>query len=113
MKTTRNIVICLLSIAAVVMAYFCVTSVTTPIKFENTRNILRCILRLVLGVGVYFGLSTLTKLPFNKDFLNAATMASYAVRAVRYCVIIFVTIGVYPLLFRLGDRVFKRKDLMK
>ena len=37
MKATRNIVICLLSIAAVVMAYFCVTSVTTPIKFENTR----------------------------------------------------------------------------
>ena len=37
MKTTRNIVICVLSIAAVVMAYFCVTSVTTPIKFENTR----------------------------------------------------------------------------
>jgi len=37
MKTTRSIVICVLSIAAVVMAYFCVTSVTTPIKFENTR----------------------------------------------------------------------------
>lgn len=37
MKTTRTLVICLLSIAAVVMAYFCVTSVTTPIKFENTR----------------------------------------------------------------------------
>ena len=35
MKTTRSLVICLLSIAAVVMAYFCVTSVTTPIKFEN------------------------------------------------------------------------------
>ena len=37
MKATRAIVICVLSIAAVVMAYFCVTSVTTPIKFENTR----------------------------------------------------------------------------
>ena len=37
MKTTRSPVICLLSIAAVVMAYFCVTSVTTPIKFENKR----------------------------------------------------------------------------
>lgn len=37
MKTTRNIVICALGIAAVVMCYFCVTSVTTPIKFENTR----------------------------------------------------------------------------
>jgi len=34
---TRSIVICVLSIAAVVMAYFCVTSVTTPIKFENKR----------------------------------------------------------------------------
>ena len=37
MKTTRTIVICALSIAAVVMCYFCVTSVTTPIKFENKR----------------------------------------------------------------------------
>ncbi len=37
MKGTRLILICALSIAAVVMCYFCVTSVTTPIKFENTR----------------------------------------------------------------------------
>ena len=79
------------------------------VKFENTRNVLRCILRLVLGVGVYFGLNTVLKLPFSKDFLDAATMTSYAVRAARYCVVIFVTIGVYPLIFRLGDRIFKRK----
>ena len=37
MKATRLILICALSVAAVVMCYFCVTSVTTPIKFENTR----------------------------------------------------------------------------
>ena len=37
MKATRIILISALSIAAVVMCYFCVTSVTTPIKFENTR----------------------------------------------------------------------------
>ena len=37
MKATRLILICTLSIAVVVMCYFCVTSVTTPIKFENTR----------------------------------------------------------------------------
>ena len=79
------------------------------VKFENTRNVLRMILRVVLGVGVYFGLSNLSKLLFSKDFLDSATMASYAVRAVRYFVIIFFTIGVYPLIFRLGDRVFKRK----
>lgn len=37
MKTTRTLVICVLSVCAVVMLYFCVTSVTTPIKFENMR----------------------------------------------------------------------------
>ena len=37
MKATRTIVICALGIAAIAMCYFCVTSVTTPIKFENTR----------------------------------------------------------------------------
>jgi len=37
MKATRAIVICTLSIAAIVMAVFCVKSVTTPIKFEDTR----------------------------------------------------------------------------
>ena len=37
MKTSRIIVICALCAAAVVMAVFCVKSVTTPIKFENTR----------------------------------------------------------------------------
>ena len=37
MKTTRNLVITVLAVCAVVMAYFCVTSVTTPIKFENER----------------------------------------------------------------------------
>jgi len=37
MKATRLIVVCALSVAAVLMAIFCVQSVTTPIKFEDTR----------------------------------------------------------------------------
>ena len=37
MKASRLIVICTLSIAAIVMAVFCVQSVTTPIQFEDTR----------------------------------------------------------------------------
>ena len=80
------------------------------VKFENTRNVLRWILRLALGVGLYFGVNKLLKLPFSKDFLEAATMLSFAVRAVRYCVIAFVTMGLYPLLFRVGDRIFKKKN---
>lgn len=38
MKATKAIMITLLSIAAVAMAYFCVVSVVTPIKFEETRT---------------------------------------------------------------------------
>jgi hypothetical protein len=37
MKAVRTIVICTLAVAAVLMALFCVQSVTTPIKFEETR----------------------------------------------------------------------------
>lgn len=37
MKASRIITVCVLLIAVVVMGYFCVTSVTTPIKFENSR----------------------------------------------------------------------------
>ena len=37
MKASRIIVICTLICAAVIMAVFCVQSVTTPIKFEDTR----------------------------------------------------------------------------
>ena len=38
MKATKVIMVSLLGIAAVVMAYFCVMSVVTPISFENTRE---------------------------------------------------------------------------
>ena len=54
-------------------------------------------------------MNTLLKLPFNKDFLESATMLSFAVRAMRYCVTAFVTMGLFPLLFRIGDKIFKKR----
>lgn len=39
MKAAKTIVISSLSVAAVVMAYFCIMSVVTPIQFEETRTI--------------------------------------------------------------------------
>lgn len=80
------------------------------VKFETTRNVLRWILRLAIGVGLYFGVNTLLKLPFSSDFLDSGTTLAYAVRALRYCVISFVLMGVYPLVFRLGDKIFKKKS---
>lgn len=80
------------------------------VRFETTRNVLRWILRLALGIGLYFVVNTLLKLPFSKDFLDSGTTLAYAVRSMRYSVITFIIIGVYPMVFRLGDRIFKKKN---
>ena len=80
------------------------------VRFETTRNVLRWILRLALGIGLYFVVNTLLKLPFSKDFLDSGTTLAYALRSMRYCVITFIIIGVYPMVFRLGDRIFKKKN---
>ena len=80
------------------------------VKFEKTRNVLRWILRLLIGIGLYFAFNTLLKLPFSSDFLDSGTTLAYAVRAMRYFVITFVIIGAYPLLFRLGDKIFKKNS---
>lgn len=80
------------------------------VKFETTRNVLRWILRLLIGVGLYFGLNTLLKMPFSSDFLDSGTTLALSVRSIRYFIIIFVIMGVYPLLFRLGDKLFKKKN---
>ena len=71
------------------------------VNFENTRSPLRSVIRVLGGVAVFFGLNTLLKLPFSKDFLENGTMAAYLVRTLRYAVVIFVDLGVYPLVFRL------------
>ena len=83
------------------------------VKFENTDNAVRCVLRITLGIGVYFGLNTLLKLPFSTDFLSSSSVHAYLVRTVRSCISIFVTIGVYPFVFRLGDRIFGKNTETK
>ena len=75
--------------------------------FENTRNLLRCFLRAVGGTIVFFALNTLLKLPFPKDFLDSASFASLIVRGLRYAVTAFVLFGIYPMAFRVTDRLWK------
>lgn len=79
------------------------------VKFENTPNIFRCILRTIGGGILYFGLNELLKLPFSKELLEAGTMVSYLIRTMRYAIVIFAVIGVYPMLFKLTGRLFDRK----
>ena len=75
------------------------------VNFENTRSPLRSVLRVLGGVAVFFGLNTLLKLPFSKEFLESGTLAAYLVRTLRYAAVIFVDMGVYPLVFRLTGKV--------
>lgn len=70
------------------------------VKFENTKGVLASILRLAGGFAVYMGLNTLLKLPFPKDFLHSVSLAAYLVRFVRYTIVGFVSLGVYPMVFK-------------
>lgn len=83
------------------------------VKFQNSSNIFRCILRTVLGGLLYFGLNAALKLPFSKELLDAGGLVSQFIRMLRYAVVIFVVIGVYPMLFRLTDRIWHRKGREK
>ena len=80
------------------------------VKFENTSNIFRCILRTVGGGILYFGLNEVLKLPFPKELLNAGNMTSQMIRSLRYAVVIFVVIGVYPMLFRVTGKLWDRNS---
>ena len=62
------------------------------------------VLRVVGGLAVFLVLNTLLKLPFSKDFLESGTGAAFAVRAVRYLIVSFGLIGLYPMAFGLLSR---------
>ena len=77
------------------------------VKFKETKNPIKGILRVIGGAAIYFILNIALKMPFSSEFLSSATMPSFIVRALRYGIIIFVVIGVYPLAF---DRIGKKKN---
>ena len=80
------------------------------VKFENTHNLLCCILRTAGGGAVYFGLNVLLKLPFPKEVLDAGDLTAHLIRTLRYAVVIFVDIGVYPMLFKLTGKLWKKEQ---
>ncbi len=77
------------------------------VQFRNTREPVRMVLRVLGGGAIYLSLNTILKLPFSRAFLDSGTLAAHLVRTGRYCLIIFVVIALYPLLF---DRFFVKKE---
>ncbi|MBQ9890768.1 MAG: phosphatase PAP2 family protein [Firmicutes bacterium] len=74
------------------------------VKFNTTRVWWRCVLRVLLGGAIYLALNTLLKMPFSKEMLEAENALGYAIRTVRYAIVMFVEVGVYPLAFRILDK---------
>ena len=79
------------------------------VRFENTPNILRCVLRTLGGAALYFGLNTVLKMPIPKEIMEAGDLTAMLIRTARYAVVIFVVIGVYPMLFKLTGKLWERQ----
>ena len=70
------------------------------VKFQGTKDPIRIALRLVGGVAIYFALNTILKLPFDPAFLASPVLPAFLIRSLRYAIILFVVMGLYPLAFR-------------
>lgn len=88
------------------------------VKFENTSNIFRCILRTIGGGLLYFGLEIVLKLalnavlglPFLAKVAETHDIVPQLFRVLRYAIVIFVVIGVYPMVFKLTGKLWKKKE---
>lgn len=93
----------------------CLTGAVAAIHFERryvdyqeTRQISAMILRVAGALIVYFAVNTLLKLPFDKAFLSGGSFGALLIRTGRYAVIMFLIMGVYPMLFPLYERMGKK-----
>ena len=75
------------------------------VHFENTHKPIWMVARVLGGLAIYFALNTALKLPFSKEFLTDGSIAALLVRFGRYAIIAFVDFGIYPMLFRLENRM--------
>ena len=73
------------------------------VRFENTKVWWRMLLRVLIGGALFFALNTILKLPFPEALLEGETAAAFIIRTVRYCIVLFVEVGIYPLAFRILD----------
>ena len=74
------------------------------VKFKTTKKPVRCILRVIGGFILFFAADALLKLPFGAELFSQVNAAAFAVRTVRYAILMFLLVGVYPMSFRLLDK---------
>lgn len=76
------------------------------VKFKNTNNIFESVLRIIVGIACYLLLNPLLKL----FLISNIEIVALILRSVRYCIIIIVLLGIYPMLFKLiPKKIFKKQ----
>ena len=80
------------------------------VRYQDTRNGWAMAVRTLGALVIYFGLNTLLKLPFDKAYLDSAALGALLIRTVRYAIIIFVIMGIYPKLFPHFEKLGKRRS---
>jgi hypothetical protein len=78
------------------------------VSFQDTRRIPAMILRVIGAIAIYFVVNTLLKIPFDKGFLEGASLAAFLIRTARYTIIMFLIMGVYPRVFPKFERIGKK-----
>ena len=79
------------------------------VGFQETRKISAMILRVIGAFLVYFVMNTLLKLPFDEQFLAGASLGAFLIRMIRYTIVTFLMMGVYPFVFPLYERIGKKQ----
>ena len=92
-------------IGAIVAIYF----ERKYVNFQETRKISAMILRVIGAFLVYLIANTLLKLPFDKQYLAGASFGALFIRMIRYAIVIFLIMGVYPMAFPVFEKVGKKK----
>ena len=79
------------------------------VNFEGTNNLLRAVIRTAIGGVLFMGINTALKMPFGSDFLSSGTMLAHIVRTLRYGIAIFCVCALYPMAFKLTDKIWRKK----
>ena len=75
------------------------------VDFRDTRNVFAMILRVIGAFAIYLVLNKVLKIPFGKEWLDSGELLPNLVRTARYAIILFVVVGVYPMVFPAFEKI--------
>ena len=68
------------------------------VKFSNTKDVKKSIFRVAGGLVVFLLFNVILKAVFG--LINIDEIA-YLLRVIRYAILVFITMGIYPMLFKM------------